>query len=128
LEALDAKVGPEELRRMGRTLFKMSHEASFKKVMFSAWAVVYGMDDMYRRANRGWQIGGWVVRRFEPGQAELENTTPHHCALEEGILSEALHSLGIPASVGQRECFRKGADHCYFVITSAIKDARWTGG
>jgi hypothetical protein len=127
LETLDAKLGPAALRRMGRTLFQRSHEAQFKEVMSSARDVIFGIDDMYRRANRGWHIGGWKVASFEPGHAELENTTPQHCVLEEGILDQALQALGIPVEVVQTECFRHGADHCHFVVTSAIKDALWSG-
>jgi hypothetical protein len=33
---------------------------------------------------------------FQPGKAELIKTTPHHCVMEEGILTEALLTLQIP--------------------------------
>ena len=39
---------------------------------------------------------------FEPGKAELEKTTPHHCVMEEGIFSAALLALVIDTSGGRR--------------------------
>jgi hypothetical protein len=42
---------------------------------------------MYHHANRGTGIGGWKVLRFDAGYAELEKMTPHHCVMEQGILS-----------------------------------------
>ena len=62
---------------------------------------------------------------FKPGHAELEKTTPHHCVMEEGILEEALRTLGVTAKIEQKACFRKGAEACRFVITSAITDIAW---
>jgi hypothetical protein len=48
--------------------------------------------------------------------------------MEEGILSEALMTLGIPTSVVQRGCIRQGtADHCLYVLESPVTDALWTG-
>jgi hypothetical protein len=49
--------------------------------LISARYVVYGIDDFYHFSNRGRNIGGWLVLRFEPGHAELFKTTPHHCLL-----------------------------------------------
>jgi hypothetical protein len=125
MEKLDQRIGHYGLVRMGRTLFKMSHEARVKEVAKSARDIVHGIDGMYHHANRGTGIGGWRVIKFEPGYAELEKTTPHHCVMEQGILTEALSAVGCPGMVSQRECFRKGADLCIFTITSALTDARW---
>jgi len=127
MEKLDAEVGRYGLLRMGRALFKMSHERRVREVAHSAADIVYGIDAMYHHANRGERIGGWKVLSFEPGRAELEKTTPHHCVMEQGILAEALATVGCPGSVTQRECFRKGADACVYTITSALTDARWSG-
>jgi hypothetical protein len=82
---------------------------------------------MYRLANRGAELGGWVVLEFEPGRAVLEKTTPHHCSMEEGILDAAFRVVGTPATVYQSACVRVGADACRFVITSHIVDHRWMG-
>lgn len=53
---------------------------------------------------------------FLPGSAELEKNTPHHCVMEQGILSAALAAVGCPGIVAQRQCFRQGADTCIYTI------------
>lgn len=125
MEVLDGKLGTAGLQKLGRTLFKQSHEERVKPLLKCARDVVGGIDGMYRHANRGTAIGGWNLTAFTPGQAVLEKTTPHHCAMEEGILLQALSMLGVPARIEQPSCFRKGADHCRLVITSDVTDARW---
>jgi hypothetical protein len=105
----------------------MSHAARIKGVAQSARDILYGMDAMYRFANRGVAIGGWSVLEFQPGQATLEKTTPHHCAVEQGILTEALSLVGCPVNIEQSQCMRKGAESCLFVLTSSVVDARWLG-
>ena len=82
---------------------------------------------MYHHANRGTGIGGWKVLRFDPGYAELEKTTPHHCVMEQGILSGALAAVKCPGIVSQKQCFRQGADSCLYVISSSFTDERWFG-
>lgn len=84
-----------------------------------------GFDGIYRRANRGEEIGGWRILEFSPGKARLEKTTPHHCVLEEGIVSAALACVGVPATVTQASCFLSGADACVFVVNSVVTDSRW---
>ncbi len=128
METLQQRVGDHGLASMGRTLFKMSHERRTKQEATSAADIVFGIDGMYRFANRGTDIGGWKVVGFQPGRAELEKTTPHHCAMEQGILDEALRLVGAPAHVSQTECMRKGADLCRYVLRSVITDERWMGG
>lgn len=125
MERIDSKLGVDGLRQMGRLLFKMSHEAGF--MAQSAHEVVYAMDTLYHHANRGDGIGGWRVVLFEPGVAHLEKTTPHHCAMEEGIVGAALQLVGTPVTINQTRCMRRGSDHCMFVVTSVINDKRWTG-
>jgi hypothetical protein len=126
MESIDAKVGHNGLRRMGRLLFQRSHAARFSEVAKVARDVVYGIDAMYNHANRGTNIGGWKVRSFGPSLAELEKTTPHHCAMEEGILSEACATLGVPVMVSQRECFRSGAECCVYVLMpTSLDGAKW---
>jgi hypothetical protein len=131
LEAMDVlaeRVGYAGLLQMGRALFRLSHEESVRQVARSAGDIVFGLDGMYRNANRGEQIGGWRVLAFSPGFAKLEKTTPHHCWMEEGILAEAMRAVDVAAFVNQTECFRKGADACLYTITSLIQDQRWMGG
>jgi hypothetical protein len=127
MEKLDRQVGYYGLVQMGRTLFKLSHEERVLAVAKSARDIIYGLDGMYHHANRGSSIGGWKVTKFGPGFAELEKNTPHHCVMEQGILSGALAAVGCPGSVDQKTCFRKGADSCIFTIMSSVQDARWTG-
>ena len=120
-EMLDQKLGRYGLRRVGRTLFKLSHEQRMAERMHYGVDVVRGIDTMYHHANRGEGIGGWSVLSIDDKKARLQKTTPHHCALEEGILSQALSAVSCRAVVAQAECFREGADACIFEIT-------WLGG
>jgi hypothetical protein len=128
MDRLDERIGRFGLIAMGRKVFELSHAEQFKKVARSAADVVYGIDAMYHHANRGDAIGGWEVAVFRPGEAELVKTTPHHCIMEEGILSEAFRTLSIPTNVQQRECLRHGADHCRYLLSSPVMDEKWTGG
>jgi hypothetical protein len=128
MDHIDAQIGHYGLVRLGRTIFKQSHEAKALETLRSARDVIYALDDMYHNANRGGDIGGWRVLEFEPGFAELEKTTPHHCVMEQGILSAAFAAVGCPVTVTQRQCFRDGADCCIYVLTSPVTDARWSGG
>ncbi len=125
MERIDTKLGVDGLRQMGRLLFKLSHEQ--RVAPKSAREVIHGLDAMYHHANRGDGIGGWRVALFEPGLAHLEKTTPHHCAMEEGIVGAALQAAGTPCTIKQPSCMRTGADHCLFVISSVITDQRWSG-
>jgi len=127
MELLDKHVGHYGLLRMGRTLFQMSHKKRVAEICHSARDVVYGINDMYHFANRGHEIGGWKVVQFKAGYAELEKTTPHHCTMEQGILSEALATVGCPGIVAQHECFRSGDAYCLYTITSSLTDERWWG-
>jgi hypothetical protein len=128
MDALHASVGDVGLMRMGRSLFDLSHKANLQKVATSARQVLYMFDDLYHYANRGEKIGGWHVLRFDPGYAELENTTPHHCMMEQGILTAALSAVGCPSTVDQSQCIRTGShDCCIFRVTSMFTDARWNG-
>jgi hypothetical protein len=126
METIDKELGYYGLMRMGRTLFDLSHKDRVLEVASCARDIVYGIDAMYHHANRGRAIGGWKVLRFDEGSAELEKTTPHHCVMEQGILSAALAAVGCPGTVAQRECFRKGADACIYVISSSLVDERWS--
>jgi hypothetical protein len=127
LERLDAVLGPASLRKIGAELFRLSHEGAFRTEVKSARDAVYGIDTLYRRANRGRDIGGWRVLSFEPGVAKLEKTTPHHCVMEEGILEACFAALGIPIVLYQTRCLRKGDDLCEFHVRSHVSDWRWTG-
>ena len=127
LEYLDKRTGMASVLKMGRQLYLDSHQQRVGKSATCAGDIVYGIDGLYHHANRGDQIGGWQVMKFRPGVAVLEKTTPHHCALEEGILHEALHTVGADAMIVQSQCLRHGADSCIFELRSAIRDHRWLG-
>jgi hypothetical protein len=128
MEKVDKELGQYGLLQMGRRLFALSHEERLVQVARSAADVIYGIDGMYHHANRGGGIGGWKVIRFDSGYAELEKTTPHHCVMEQGILSGALAAVKCPGIVSQKQCFRQGADSCIYVISSSFTDERWSGG
>lgn len=127
LEVMAEKFGAGSLKSVGWKLFTLSHAEAFKASAHSVKDLVYGIDVLYRRANRGEAIGGWKVLDFKPGEATLEKTTPHHCIVEEGILEEGLRVLGVPGMVSQTSCFRNGAECCLFRITSFVRDQRWGG-
>jgi hypothetical protein len=125
MEILEAHVGKYGLMQMGRRLFEASHKQRVLLFAKSAKDIIYGIDGMYHHTNRGRGIGGWTVLKFEPGVAELEKNTAHHCVMEQGILTEALLSVGCAANVVQTRCFLDGADTCIYQITSAFVDKRW---
>lgn len=127
LERLDAVLGESSLRKIGWTLFDLSHREAAANSLKSVRDVVYGIDGLYHHANRGEKIGGWEVLSFEPGEALLEKTTPHHCVMEEGILEAACKVVGVTPTIYQRACLRRGDDACRIVIQSHVRDARWTG-
>jgi hypothetical protein len=127
MDKVDKELGHYGLLQMGRRLFQLSHEERLVQVARSAADVVYGIDGMYHHANRGTGIGGWKVIRFDPGYAELEKTTPHHCVMEQGILSGALAAVKCPGIVSQKQCFRQGGEACLYVISSSFTDERWFG-
>lgn len=124
-EILEAHVGPYGLMQMGRKLFQISHKERVAQVAKTARAMLYGMDGMYHHTNRGRGIGGWKVLKFEPGLCNIEKNTAHHCLMEQGILTEALLTVGCACNVSQTQCFNDGADTCIYEITSAFADHRW---
>jgi hypothetical protein len=126
LEVLDQRLGEESLRKIGRTLFAQSHEAHVRESKLTAEELLFGLDALYRNANRGTDIGGWKILEMTRGRAVLEKTTPHHCIMEEGILDQALRAVQVPPTIYQSRCFRRGADACKFVITSSVDDQRWS--
>lgn len=125
MDTLEAKMGHYGLVRLGRTIFKESQEEQAKQHIKSGRQLVEMLDGMYRHNNRGRDIGGWRVLDFKPGYCELEKTTPHHCAMEQGILSAAFSAIGCPVAVGQKQCFRKGAESCIFTLTSTVTGPAW---
>lgn len=125
LDKVEASMGGIGLKQFGRRLFDLSHKAVFLQHAKCAADLIYGADAMYRAANRGEQIGGWRVVAFSPGHAVMEKATPHHCFMEEGIFAEALTALGVPASLSQSACVRRGAPACHFELSSMVQDARW---
>jgi hypothetical protein len=127
LEHLQARVGRASVVKMGRQLFLDSHAQRVAAEVTSAGDVIFGIDRWYHHANRGEGLGGWKVLRFGPGVAFLEKTTPHLCALEEGILLEALHLTNTDALIVQPQCFHLGAEACVFELHSTVRDARWLG-
>lgn len=127
LTALFKKAGHAALVQTGRQIFRDSHQARLTPDLKSAGDIVYGIDGMYHHANRGQDIGGWQVTRFGPGVAVLRKTTPHHCALEEGILYEALHTVGADALIVQSQCMQRGDACCELELRSSVRDTRWMG-
>lgn len=127
MEILEAHVGSYGLMQMGRRLYEMSHKQRVMLTARTAKDVLYGLDDMYRHSNRGSGIGGLRVLRFEPGLCEIENSTAHHCVALQGLMTEALLSVGTACNVVQTQCFLQGADTCIYRVTSAFVDKRWAG-
>lgn len=127
MKVVDEKFGFYGLVGLGRRVFKESHEKKARDQLKSGRDLVYGIDSMYHTTNRGADIGGWHVRKFELGYAELEKTTPHHCSMGQGILSAGFISLGTPVTISQSQCFREGADSCIYTIHSPVVSEKWTG-
>lgn len=128
LESMDRKLGGYHLRQVGWTIFNSFHIDSVKQRFDNARALIHAFDSMYREGNKGTQIGGWRVLSFgTDGRAEVENTTLHHCQMEEGIVSEALRAIGVDTKISQTKCFRKGDDLCVFLIQSSCSAALWNG-
>jgi hypothetical protein len=127
MDAIDGKIGPNGLRRMGRVLFQRSHAERAKAALHTGRDVVHAIDGLYNSANRGARIGGWKVLSFSSASAELEKTTPHHCVMEEGILAEACATVGASVMVTQRACFRQGADACIYVLVPSVIGRAWGG-
>lgn len=127
LDLLDQRVGQMGLRQMGRKVFRTTHGEHVRQTCYSARDILHGLDELYRRANRGELIGGWTMMDFAPGRAVLECTAPHHCSMVEGLLCEALMAVGVPAVVAQTECFRRGAESCVYQISSAFVGHEWSG-
>lgn len=127
LEVLEQKLGSYHLRQVGWTIFGKFHAPEVRQRFDNARDLLSAFDVMYHQGNKGLQIGGWELRSFTGTNAELEKTTPHHCVMEEGILQEALRTVGVTAKVEQSQCFRKGAESCVYVITPRIADERWSG-
>jgi hypothetical protein len=125
MDRIESRIGRYALMQMGRAVFKLSHEG--RAPLGSGRDVIFGIDAMYHAANRGEQIGGWRVLSFEADRAVLEKTTPHHCAMEEGILLQALQSVGAPAVITQERCFREGAELCEFLILPSVSGHAWSG-
>lgn len=126
-EILEAHVGRYGLMQLGRRLFEASHKDRVLQVAKSAKDILYGMDSIYHHHNRGRGIGGWRVLKFDGGYAEIEKNTPHHCVMEQGMLTEALLSVGCACNVIQTRCFLDGADTCVYDVTCAFADQRWSG-
>lgn len=127
MEVLGERIGDYGLMRMGRNLFEVSHQARVVKVAHSASDIIHSFNSMYRHTNRGTGIGGWSVQAFGPGTATMQKTTPHHCKMEQGILTAALKAVGCTTNIIQSKCLRQGHDCCVFEISSLVVDERWLG-
>src|SRR5262245_32470660 len=51
LDLLDQRVGQMGLRQMGRKVFRTTHADFVRQTCYSARDILYGLDDLYRRAN-----------------------------------------------------------------------------
>jgi hypothetical protein len=125
MDRIDSRIGRYALMQMGRAVFRLSHEG--RAPLGSGHDVIFGVDAMYHAANRGEEIGGWRVVSFDASRAVLEKTTPHHCAMEEGILLQALQSVQAPSVIEQDRCVREGDDLCEFVILPSVSGPSWKG-
>lgn len=121
------KGGQATLVQLGRQLFRDCLQKRLTPRLRSAGDVFFSIDGMYRGANRGQDIGGWEVLCFSPGHARLRTTTPHHCAVQEGLLHEGLKCVGAVASIAQPRCREAGAPCCEFELRSSAQDSRWMG-
>ncbi len=119
--------GRASLVQMGRQFFLDTHHQRMGGKLRSAGDVIYGLDRMYRFANRGQNIGGWEVLGFGPGHGVLRKKTPYHCAVDEGFLHEALQSVGVVVLIVQPACSLTGATTCELELCSSMRDQRWTG-
>jgi hypothetical protein len=124
-EHIDRRLGPDSMRKIGHSIFKLSHEAGVRANCRFAADIVEGIDGMYHRANRGEDIGGWTVLELDDRHALLEKTTPHHCVVEEGILEAGMRAMGVSPRIEQRRCFRRGADACTLHISVVAGAAHW---
>lgn len=127
MDVLDAKVGRFGLIKMGRRLWKRTHEPHVAGQFESVADILLGFHAAYRSANRGTGIGGWELLALAPGFACMENTTPHHCAMEEGIILAAVQMLDVGCAVKQSSCFRDGSATCVYELRSSTRDERWMG-
>ena len=62
--------------KVGRALFKMTHEEQVVRTVKNVRQLFDSFDAIYRTANRGDQIGGWEVVSFSSARAELDKATP----------------------------------------------------
>lgn len=127
LELLEKKLDAYALRSVGWAIIKQSHEANIREHFTSARDLLGAFDAIYKNVNRGTAIGGWRLVSFEPTKAVLEKTTPHQCVMEEGIVEEALRTIGVSPKVRQTKCFRSGAETCVYEIVPSTTDERWNG-
>jgi len=122
---LERHVGRYGLIQMGRRMFELTHRGRVLQHAKTAKDLIYGLDDMYRHANRGRGIGGFQVLKFGAGIAEVEKTTGQHCLLDQGLITEGLLAVGCACNVSQTRCVLENDDTCVFEITSAFADKRW---
>lgn len=125
LEHVGNRAGRYALIKVGRLVFEMGHREYVAQRVTDARSLLVGMDTLYRAMNRGQDIGGWRLLEFDRHGALLEKTTPHHCAMEEGILAEALTAIDAPSVISQQVCRRDSGDVCLFVVSPVTASARW---
>ena len=117
----------EGLRKLGRTIIRMSHAKLANDGVMCPRDFLNNVDRMYRVANRGTDIGGWALVSFSATRVELRKTTVHHCHMEEGIVMQVMEALRAPCRIEQTRCFRRGDDHCLFVLTPALASQPFEG-
>ena len=125
METLEQKLGKYHLKQLGWTIFSRDHAPQLREHVRTAQEALQLCDAQYKTSNRGTSIGGWKVVSFTHARAELEKTTPHHCAMEEGILEEIMRTLGVVCTVSQSECIRAGGDICRFLIEPKVAGPSW---
>jgi hypothetical protein len=121
LQAIEAKIGQNGLRRVGRSICQRSYADKLVAQFRSVDALLSSLDALYRRSNRGQDIGGWKLQSFAEAEARIEYSAPYSCLMQEGMVAEACAVIGCPVLVSQRECVRTGAGCCVFSIVSTPK-------
>ena len=127
MDVLDRHFGADGLRKLGRTIIRMSHAKLANDGVMCPRDFLNNVDRMYRLANRGTDIGGWALVSFSATRVELRKTTVHHCHMEEGIVMQVMEALRAPCRIEQTRCFRRGDDHCLFVLTPALASQPFEG-
>lgn len=116
-----SEVGPSTLIQIGRQVPQQAH---YRPGLHGIDAVLLELDDAYKRAHRGGEVGSY---RFQPTGLRSGNiicNTPYPCEFERGLLhslassfapADALIDLQHDRAAG--ECKKKGHPSCKFHLS-----------